>query len=72
MSCQVTHFGLLTNGAFSSCLRREVVGGGGAPALNMIRQDDDEPKLYVKIKDVDYKTKGKDTDLVVIIKEVKE
>jgi hypothetical protein len=46
--CLVTNFGILTNGAFSVCFRRGVVGGG-APAVNMIKQEEERviPRMVV-------------------------
>jgi hypothetical protein len=64
MSCLVRNFGLLTNGAFSVCFRRGVVGGG-APAMPQ-----EEVKPQIRVKSVDYKLKGKDEEPIIIIKEI--
>jgi hypothetical protein len=63
--CLVTNFGILTNGAFSVCFRRGIGFGGGAPA-----RPQEEVKPMIRIKDIKYKKKGKDTDPIIIIKEV--
>lgn len=63
--CQITNFGILTNGAFSVCFRRGVGFGGGAPAMP---QEKVKPKIT--IKNVEYKKKGRDDVPVIIIKEV--
>lgn len=65
MSCQVRNFGLLTNGAFSICFKREIGIGGGAPAMPQ-----EAVKPTIIIKDIEYKRKGKDKEPIIIIKEV--
>jgi hypothetical protein len=59
--CAVTHFGILTDGAFSVCFRRGVGFGGGAPALPQ-----EEVKPYMVVTKVE--EDGKETPISITIK----
>jgi hypothetical protein len=61
--CQVTNFGILTNGAFSVCFRRGV-GGGGAPPR---KQEEVKPRMIItKVEEDDIKKRPID----IIIKRI--